>query len=115
MNKRIIAQQRIIAIASGKGGSGKSTTALALAAIAARLKHRAVLVDLDPVGGATFGAGLDPGSIGRWGTADVFGGVPARDALVDVADGFAVLGATPALVRTEADVERTLPGLLAQL
>jgi chromosome partitioning protein len=110
------AQQRIIAVISGKGGSGKSTTALALAAIAfARRRRRVVLVDLDPVGGATFGAGLDPGSDGRRGTADVFGGVPAREALVNVADGFAVLAATPALVHSETHAERSLPKLLAQL
>jgi cellulose biosynthesis protein BcsQ len=115
MRKSTIAQQRIIAVISGKGGSGKSTTALALAAIASRHKRRVILIDLDPIGGASFGAGLDPGSIGRRGTADVFAGAPVRDALADVADGFAVLAATPALVHAEADVERTLPRLLAQL
>jgi chromosome partitioning protein len=110
-HKATLAQQRIIAVMSGKGGAGKSTTALALAAIAARYGRRVVLVDLDPIGGATFGAGLDPATLR--GTAEVFAGVPAREVLVTVADGFAVLGATPAL-DDESKADR-LPRLLAQL
>jgi chromosome partitioning protein len=101
--------QRVIAIANQKGGVGKTTTAVNLAASLAATKRRVLLMDLDPQGNATMGSGIDKGSLTYSACEVLLGECELAQALVPVEpSGFTLLPSNQDLTAAEVRL-LTLP------
>lgn len=100
---------RVVAVANQKGGVGKTTTCVNLAASLAATHRRVLLVDLDPQGNATMGCGVDKRSLETGACEVMLGEASAADTILSVPTGnFALLPGNDALTLAEVKLLREL-------
>jgi chromosome partitioning protein len=103
--------KRVIAIANQKGGVGKTTTAVNLAASLSATRRRVLLIDLDPQGNATMGCGVDKTQLARSACEVLMGEADLASVLVTIEPaGFRLAPANQDLTAAEVRLLTMITG-----
>ncbi|RKI97395.1 ParA family protein [bacterium D16-34] len=103
--KHVIGQTKIIAIINQKGGVGKSTTAVNLAAALGSLGKQVLLVDLDPQGNSSSGLGVMKSQIKNCIYDVLLNDVPIEEVIIpDICEGVDIVPATINLAGAEVEL-----------
>lgn len=96
---------KIIAIANQKGGVGKTTTTINLAAYVAVLGYRSLIIDFDPQGNATSGLGIDKQTVENSSYEILINQLPAEQAILSTdVNNLSVIPASIALAGAEIEL-----------
>ncbi len=96
---------KIVAVANQKGGVGKTTTSVNLAASLAAMGREVLLVDLDPQGNATMSSGVDKHNLEYTAYDLLVDAMPLKEVIVPAADnGYSLVGANRDLTAAEVEL-----------